>query len=57
MISAAALSMFRVVAGYIDHTSEEMVVAYAQARENCCGTGAPPGRRGSVTCWRAGGSM
>jgi len=34
MISAATLSMSRVVAGYIDLTSEEMVVAYAQAREN-----------------------
>jgi DNA-binding PucR family transcriptional regulator len=34
MISAATLSMSRVVAGYIDQTSEEMVVAYAQAREN-----------------------
>jgi hypothetical protein len=34
MISAATLSMSRVVAGYIDQTSEVMVVAYAQAREN-----------------------
>ena len=34
MISAATLSISRVVAGYIDQTSEEMVVAYAQAREN-----------------------
>jgi DNA-binding PucR family transcriptional regulator len=34
MISAATLSMSRMVAGYIDQTSEEMVVAYAQAREN-----------------------
>src|SRR5580692_1036094 len=34
MISAATLSMSRVVAGYIDQTSEEMVVAYGQAREN-----------------------
>jgi hypothetical protein len=34
MISAATLSMSRVVAGYIDQTSEEMVAAYAQAREN-----------------------
>ena len=34
MISAATLSMSRVVAGYIDQTSEEMVVAYAQARAN-----------------------
>ena len=34
MISAAMLSMSWVVAGYIDQTSEEMVVAYAQAREN-----------------------
>jgi DNA-binding PucR family transcriptional regulator len=34
MISAATLNMSRVVAGYIDQTSEEMVVAYAQAREN-----------------------
>src|ERR1700733_3177610 len=34
MITATTLSMSRVVAGYIDQTSEEMVVAYAQAREN-----------------------
>ena len=34
MISAATLCMSRVVAGYIDQTSEEMVVGYAQAREN-----------------------
>lgn len=34
MISAATLSMSRMVAGYIDQTSEEMVVAYGQAREN-----------------------
>ena len=34
MISAAMLSMSRMVAGYIDQTSEEMVSAYAQAREN-----------------------
>ena len=34
MISAATLGMSRVVAGYIDQTSEEMVAAYAQAREN-----------------------
>jgi DNA-binding PucR family transcriptional regulator len=34
MLSAATLGMSRVVAGYIDQTSEEMVDAYAQAREN-----------------------
>ena len=34
MISAATLSMSRVVTGHIDQTSEEMVVAYVQAREN-----------------------
>ena len=34
MISAATLSMSRMVAGYIDQTSEEMVSAYAQTREN-----------------------
>jgi DNA-binding PucR family transcriptional regulator len=34
MINAATLSMSRMVAGYIDQTSEEMVSAYAQAREN-----------------------
>ncbi len=34
MISAATLSMSRMVAGYIDQTSEEMVAAYAHAREN-----------------------
>jgi hypothetical protein len=33
-LSSATLSMSRVVAGYIDQTSEEMVVAYVQAREN-----------------------
>jgi hypothetical protein len=31
---AATLNMSRVVAGYIDQTSEEMVVAYGEAREN-----------------------
>jgi DNA-binding PucR family transcriptional regulator len=34
LISTASLSMLRMVAGYIDQTSEEMVAAYAQAREN-----------------------
>jgi sugar diacid utilization regulator len=34
MISAATLGMFKVVAGYIDQTSEEMVEAYTQEREN-----------------------
>jgi DNA-binding PucR family transcriptional regulator len=34
MISAATLSMSRIVAGYIDQTSEEMVAAYTQEREN-----------------------
>jgi hypothetical protein len=34
MLSAATLGMSRVVAGYIDQTSEEMVDAYALAREN-----------------------
>jgi DNA-binding PucR family transcriptional regulator len=34
MISAATLSMSRVVAGYIDQVSEKMVAAYAEEREN-----------------------
>ena len=34
MISATTLIMFKIVAGYIDQTSEEMVAAYAQEREN-----------------------
>ena len=34
MISAATLSMSKIVAGYIDQISEEMVAAYAQEREN-----------------------
>jgi DNA-binding PucR family transcriptional regulator len=34
MISASTLSMSKTVAGYIDQTSEEMVAAYAQEREN-----------------------
>jgi len=34
MISAVTLDMSRTVAGYIDQTSEEMVSAYAQEREN-----------------------
>ena len=33
MISAATLGMSRIVAGYIDQTSEEMVAAYTQERE------------------------
>jgi DNA-binding PucR family transcriptional regulator len=34
MISATTLSMSKVVAGYIDQTSEEMVAAYGQEREH-----------------------
>jgi hypothetical protein len=34
MITAVTLSMSRIVAGYIDQTSEEMVAAYTQEREN-----------------------
>jgi hypothetical protein len=34
MISAATLGMSGIVAGYIDQTSEEVVAAYAQEREN-----------------------
>jgi DNA-binding PucR family transcriptional regulator len=34
MITAATLSMSRIVAGYIDQTSEQMVAAYTQEREN-----------------------
>jgi DNA-binding PucR family transcriptional regulator len=33
MITAATLDMSRIVAGYIDQTSEEMVAAYTQERE------------------------
>lgn len=34
LISATTLSMSRIVAAYIDQTSEEMVAAYTQEREN-----------------------
>jgi hypothetical protein len=34
MISATTLSMSRIVAGYIDQISEQMVTAYAQERDN-----------------------
>jgi DNA-binding PucR family transcriptional regulator len=34
MITAATLSMSGIVAGYIDQTSEQMVAAYTQEREN-----------------------
>ena len=34
MMSAATVSMSRVVAGYIDQISEQMVTAYAEEREN-----------------------
>ncbi len=34
MITAAALSMSKIVAGYVDQTSEEIVAAYAGEREN-----------------------
>jgi DNA-binding PucR family transcriptional regulator len=34
MITAATLSMSRVVAGYVDQTSEEIVAAYTREREN-----------------------
>src|SRR5258705_5340276 len=34
MITAATLSMSKIVAGYVDQTSEEIVAAYAREREN-----------------------
>ncbi len=34
LITATTLSMSRIVAGYVDQTSEEMVAAYGQEREN-----------------------
>ncbi|HMD92056.1 MAG TPA: hypothetical protein VKG80_05375, partial [Trebonia sp.] len=34
LITAATLSMSRIVAGYIDQVSEKMVAAYAEEREN-----------------------
>jgi hypothetical protein len=34
MLTAVTLSMSRVVAGYVDQTSEEIVAAYTQEREN-----------------------
>jgi hypothetical protein len=34
MITAATLSMSRIVAGYVDQTSEEIVAAYTREREN-----------------------
>src|SRR5689334_15987536 len=34
MITAAALNMYKVVAGYVDQTSEEIVAAYTREREN-----------------------
>jgi DNA-binding PucR family transcriptional regulator len=34
MITAASLSMTKVVAGYVDQTSEEIVAAYTREREN-----------------------
>src|SRR5579863_7303605 len=34
MMSAATVTMSKVVAGYIDHISEQMVTAYAEEREN-----------------------
>ena len=34
MVTATTLSMSRIVAGYIDQTSEKMVAAYTQEREN-----------------------
>ena len=34
LISAATLGMSAIVAGYIDQTSEEVVAAYTQEREN-----------------------
>jgi len=35
MITAAMLSISRIVAGYFDQTSEEIVAAYAREQENC----------------------
>src|SRR5260370_7391315 len=34
MITAATLSMSKIVAGYVDQTSEEIVAAYSREREN-----------------------
>ena len=34
MLTAAALGMSKIVAGYVDQTSEEIVAAYTQEREN-----------------------
>jgi hypothetical protein len=34
MITAATLGISKIVAGYVDQTSEEMVAAYTQAKEN-----------------------
>ena len=34
MITAATLGMSKIVAGYVDQTSEEIVAAYTREREN-----------------------
>ena len=50
MITAATLAMSRIVAGYIDQTSEEMVAALRANGSTGCGTAAPRGPPGSGIC-------
>ena len=56
MITAATLAMSRIVAGYVDQTSEEIVAAYTRERETGCGTAAPRGPPGSGICSPVSGS-
>ena len=50
VISATTLSMSRIVAAYIDQTSEEMVAAYTQEREHWVRSRNAAGRPGSAGC-------
>ncbi len=56
MVSAATLSMSRVVAGYIDYISEKMVEAYGQeGRDLAAEPQRCSGHPGSATCiWTSG---
>ncbi|HLK77681.1 MAG TPA: hypothetical protein VKU77_29045 [Streptosporangiaceae bacterium] len=56
LISAATLGMSGIVAGYIDQTSEEVVAAYTQERENWLRNRSAARPPGSATSWRASGS-
>jgi hypothetical protein len=57
MLSTTALSMSRVVAEYIDQTSEGISSPTSRRRRTGYASGAPHGPPGSATCCRVSASM